>query len=62
MVELSVRRGMMMWLPLCLTLEKPLFSKIRQTSSPESRGNLGNAYLQQGHVCFRGEPVLDLFG
>src|SRR5437870_13530785 len=62
MVEFSVRRCIMTWLPLCLTLEKPFYCKTRQTSSPESRGNLGNAHLQRRYVRFRGESVLDLFG
>ena len=35
------------WLPLCLTLEKPCLSKIRQACSPERRGSLGNAHLQR---------------
>lgn len=44
-VEFSVRRCIMMWLPLCRTLEKPCLSRIRQASSPESSGNLANAHL-----------------
>ena len=62
MVEFSVRRCIMIWLPLCLTLEKPFVSKIRQTSSPEIRGNLGNAHLQRSYVRFRRKAVLNLFG
>lgn len=45
MVEFSVRRRIMMWLPHCLTLEKPSFSTMRQISSPQSLGSLGNAWL-----------------
>jgi hypothetical protein len=61
-VELSVRRCIIMWLPLCLTLEKPFFSRIRQTSSPESTGNLGNAHLQRGHVGFSRKAFLNFLG